>query len=199
MIRSGRARGVNSYRFRNCARRDLPLLARWLRAPQVRRWWGDPAEQLALVAADLGEAQMRQWIVSLRGDPFAYAQAYEVHSWGAPHLAALPQGTMAIDCFIGEPALLGQGHGAGFLRALARKLLRDGAPLVAIDPDPANEQARRAFARAGFHGDTVVAAPEGPAVLMLFGGGAGGRTRTDTLLPETDFESVASTIPPHPQ
>lgn len=29
--------------------------------------------------------------------------------------------------------------------------------------------------------------------------GAGGRTRTDTLSPETDFESVASTIPPHPR
>src|SRR3546814_8841936 len=28
--------------------------------------------------------------------------------------------------------------------------------------------------------------------------GTGGRTRTDTLSPEPDFESGASTIPPHP-
>jgi hypothetical protein len=35
------------------------------------------------------------------------------------------------------------------LHQLARRLLADGAPLVAIDPDIANLRARRAYARAG--------------------------------------------------
>ena len=52
--------------------------------------------------------------------------------------------------------MIGRGHGSVFLRLLAERLIREGAPLVAIDPDVGNERARRAYARAGFTGDRVV-------------------------------------------
>ena len=157
-----------TYDFRTMTRADLRLVARWLKSPDVVRWWGDPAEQAALIAEDLDNAEMAQWIVSHAGRPFAYAQTYDVHAWPQPHLAALPRGAQAIDAFIGEPALLGVGHGAGFLRALAERLIMDGAPLIAIDPAVDNARARRAYRRAGFRGDTVVQTAEGPAVLMIF-------------------------------
>jgi hypothetical protein len=54
------------------------MLERWLRTPEVARWWGDPAEQFALLKEDFGEPLMRQWIVEYGQRPFAYAQAYEV-------------------------------------------------------------------------------------------------------------------------
>ena len=63
--------------------------------------------------------------------------------------------------------MLGRGHGSGFLRHLAKRLLAEGAPVVAIDPLD-NHRARRAYARAGFVEQTVVEAKTGPAVLMLF-------------------------------
>ena len=44
----------------------------------------------------------------------------------------------------------------------------EGSPAVAIDPDAKNERARRAYARAGFEGDEVVNAAEGPVVVMVF-------------------------------
>jgi RimJ/RimL family protein N-acetyltransferase len=56
------------------------------------------------------------------------------------------------------------------LRALARILIGEGAPLVAIDPDVGNLRARRAFARAGFVEDAVVQAEEGLVALMVFRG-----------------------------
>ena len=37
-------------------------------------------------------------------------------------------------------------------------------------PDVDNLRARRAYAKAGFRGDTVVETVEGSAILMLFGG-----------------------------
>jgi aminoglycoside 6'-N-acetyltransferase len=148
----------------------LPLLLRWLRTSEVMRWWGDPQEQAALLRDDLHEPAMVMRIVSLAGRPFAYAQDYAVHAWPQPHFAHLPEGARAIDSFIGEPAMIGRGHGSIYLRLLAERLLAEGAPVVAIDPDRDNFRARRAYAKAGFRGDTVVETEHGPAIVMLFEG-----------------------------
>jgi aminoglycoside 6'-N-acetyltransferase len=159
---------MSVYQFRPFTRADLPLVAGWLRTPEVVRWWGDPQEQLALVTEDLDEPLMRQWIVELTGRAFAYAQAYPARAWPQSHLVCLPDGAAVIDAFIGEPAMLGRGHGSAFLRALAEMLLAEGAPVVAIDPDRDNHHARRAYARAGFIGEEIVETAAGPVVLMLF-------------------------------
>jgi aminoglycoside 6'-N-acetyltransferase len=159
---------ASPYRFRRFTRADLALAAQWLATPEVARWWGDPAAQLALIAQDLAEPSLRQWIVEHRGRPFAYAQAYAAGAWPQPHLRHLPAAARMIDAFIGEPGMLGRGHGSAFLRALAESLIAEGAPAVAIDPAAANRRARRAYARAGFVGDEVVAAADGPVVVMVF-------------------------------
>jgi len=157
------------YSFRPLERDDLAVLADWLRTPEVAHWWGDPDEEFALIEEDLDGADMAQWIVSLGNATFAYAQAYEVHAWPQAHFAYLPAGSMAVDAFIGEPALLGGGHGPRFLRTLAQRLIEAGAPLVAIDPDIANERAQRAYRKAGFRGGETVWTKAGWAVLMIFG------------------------------
>ncbi|MGC1576964.1 MAG: GNAT family N-acetyltransferase [Beijerinckiaceae bacterium] len=156
------------YSFRPLARDDLPLLANWLRTPEVVRWWGEPERELALIEEDLDAAEMAQWIVSCENVAFAYAQAFEVHAWPQPHLAHLPSGAMAVDAFIGEPGMIGRGHGARFLRLLAERLIGAGAPLVVIDPDADNHRARRAYRKAGFRGDALVDTDAGPVVLMVF-------------------------------
>lgn len=159
---------ADPYGFREATADDLPMFRRWLATPEVVRWWGDPDEQYDLVEEDLANPDMVQWVVSFEGRPFAYAQAYQVHVWPQPHFSHLPPGSMAIDAFVGEPEMIGRGHGAAFLRRLALKLVAGGAPMVAIDPDVDNARARRAYGRAGFVGETVVETGEGPAVLMLF-------------------------------
>jgi aminoglycoside 6'-N-acetyltransferase len=156
------------YHFRPFTRADLVMTAGWLRTPEVVRWWGVPEEQQTLLALDLDEPLMRQWIVEFERHPFAYAQAYPANAWPQPHLASLPPDAMVIDTFIGEPAMLGTGHGGAFLRLLAEMLLAEGAPAVAIDPALDNRRAQRAYARAGFVGQGVVETAEGPAALMLY-------------------------------
>jgi aminoglycoside 6'-N-acetyltransferase len=134
------------------------------------RWWGDPEHETALLRADLDEPRMVMQIVSFEGRPFAYAQNYPVDAWPQPHFSHLPLGARAIDAFIGEEDMIGRGHGSAFLKLLAMQLLTEGAPMVAIDPDVHNVRARRAYAKAGFVGDTQVETGEGPAILMMFGG-----------------------------
>jgi aminoglycoside 6'-N-acetyltransferase len=166
-----------AYTFRPVVGSDIPRLNEWLRTPEVVRWWGDPEEQAALLRADLlqadlDEPRMVMRIVSFAGKPFAYAQHYAVHVWPQPHFDHLPPGARAIDAFIGEPDMIGRGHGSTFLRLLARRLIAEGAPKVAIDPDVDNMRALHAYAKAGFSGDTIVETGEGPAVLMIFSGQA---------------------------
>lgn len=157
-----------NYSFRPATHADLSLLRRWLLTPEVVRWWGDPVEQAALLESDLNEPLMVMRIVSLDDRPFAYAQDYDVSTWPQRQFAHLPAGSRAIDAFIGEPEMIGRGHGAAFLRQLAELLLKEGAPVVAIDPDAANLRARRAYARAGFVDDpTADVANEAVSVLVF--------------------------------
>ena len=104
-----------AFSYRPATTDDLTLLRRWLDAPEVRRWWGSPSKQFELLRADLNEPLMTMRIVSFNARPFAYAQDYEVHTWPQPHLAHLPQGSRAIDSFIGWPSMIGRDHGQAYL------------------------------------------------------------------------------------
>jgi aminoglycoside 6'-N-acetyltransferase len=161
-------RSLRAYSFRPVLANDLPRLRRWLHAPEVKRWWGEANEQFELLRADLNEPRMTMRIVSFNGRPFAYAQDYEVHAWTQAHLAHLPQGSRAIDSFIGWPSMIGRGHGQAYLRLLAERLCAEGATRVAIDPAQDNVRARRAYAKAGFRLKAEVMTEAGPGVLMLY-------------------------------
>jgi aminoglycoside 6'-N-acetyltransferase len=163
--------GRDVYSFRPCVRGDLAMLDAWLRTPEVVRWWGAPDEQARLLEEDLGEPGMTMRIVCFDGRPFAYAQHYAVHTWPQAHFEHLPRGSRAIDAFIGEPQMVGKGHGSAFLRLLAEQLIDEGAPLVAIDPHIDNSRARRAYEKAGFRSEGKVMTSEGPAMLMIFARG----------------------------
>ena len=159
---------LTAYSFRPVRSDDLPLLRVWLRTPEVVRWWGDPDEQAAMLEEDLTEPGMVMRIVSLDAKPFAYAQDYAVDRWPQAHFAGLPPGARAIHSFIGEPEMIGRGHGSAYLRLLAARLRAEGAPVVAIDPAADNARARRAYAKAGFVGERIVETRQGPAALMIF-------------------------------
>jgi aminoglycoside 6'-N-acetyltransferase len=162
-----------SYTFRPAAKSDLPLLEDWLQAPEVVAWWGDPLEQAELLRADLDEPRMQMQLVLYQGRPFAYVQSYEVHAWPQPHLEHLPQGSRAIDTFIGEPAMIGRGHGSAYLKIIALRLQAEGAALIAIDPAVVNLRAIGAYGNAGFRTVSTFVSAEGPGVLMIFNSPAG--------------------------
>ncbi len=157
-----------SYSFRPAGPSDLPTLRRWLHKPEVVRWWGDPEEQAALLETDLSEPLMVMRIVAFKDRPFAYAQDYDVSSWPQAQFGHLPAGSRAINAFIGEPDMIGRGHGAAFLCLLAQCLISEGAPLVAIDPDVTNQRARRAYRNAGFIDDPSANLQDERVRVMLF-------------------------------
>ena len=158
---------MSVYAFRPMIADDLPLVLRWLKQPHVMEWWGDTHEQFELVSGDLEVEAMDQFIVAIDDRPFAYVQCYDLNAWPDNGLGAHPKGTRGVDQFIGEPDMVGRGHGSAFLRAFIARLLADGAPRVITDPDPDNIRAVRAYEKAGFEKRHLVDTLDGTALLMV--------------------------------
>ena len=124
---------------------------------------------------DLDHPDTDQLVVALGGHPFGYIQCYPLSTWNQS-FGLQPAATRGIDQFIGEPGMLGCGHGSGFIRQFVDNLLASGTPRVVTDPDPDNRRAVRAYEKAGFQSGRVVDTSDGPALLM---------TR-DPMLPSRD-------------
>ena len=122
------------------------MLACWRAQDHVRQWWGD--DEL-LTEADLTDQNVLRWIVSLDSEPFAYLEDYLVHAWADHPFAYLPKGARGMDQFIGDPSLLGLGHGPGFMRERMHQHLQSGTPVVATDPHPDNARAIAAYRKVG--------------------------------------------------
>jgi aminoglycoside 6'-N-acetyltransferase len=155
------------YQFHPMSAADLPLLRGWLAMPHVVEWWGEVDEQFELVSEDLDSLAMDQFIVAADDRPFAYLQCYDQMAWPENGLGAHPPSTRGIDQFIGDPMMLGHGHGSAFIRDFTDGLLTAGTPRVLTDPDPANARAIRAYEKAGFVRDREIQTPDGRALLML--------------------------------
>jgi aminoglycoside 6'-N-acetyltransferase len=146
---------------------DLPTVHRWLRAPHVGEWWGDPDQQFALVSGDLSDPAMEQFVVSAEDRSFAYLQCYDPTAWPENGFGALPAGSRGVDQFIGEVHMIGRGYGSAMIRSFVDALLGSGTPLVVTDPDPANARAVKAYEKAGFQKSRLVDTPDGLALLMV--------------------------------
>jgi aminoglycoside 6'-N-acetyltransferase len=157
---------MTAYAFSPMSRADLPLIERWLVAPEVMRWWGEPDEQYELVSSDLDHPDMDQFIVRHDGRPFAYIQCYRLSTWNQG-FGDQPPGTRGIDQFIGEPEMIGRGHGSKFIRQFVEEMLQKGTPRVVTDPDPTNGRAIRAYEKAGFVRAGLVETPDGRSLLMV--------------------------------
>ena len=136
------------YDFRQATMDDLDLLVQWQSRPHVRKWWDSdaPYDQ-----EELSDPRVSRWIVSANRHPFAFMQDYTVHGWDDHHFAKLPKGSRGIDQYIGDPELIGLGHGSAFIAARMGVLFDQGAPVIATDPHPENRRAIKVYEKLGFH------------------------------------------------
>jgi aminoglycoside 6'-N-acetyltransferase len=158
---------MSKYAFRPMTADDLPMVREWLEMPHVETWWGEPDEQYSLVSGDVEHPAMEQFIVVADNKPFAYLQCYDPDAWPENGFGEHPKGTRGIDQFIGEFAMMGQGHGSAFIRQFVESKLSTGAPRIVTDPDPGNARAIRAYEKAGFSKTKLVDTPDGVALLMV--------------------------------
>jgi aminoglycoside 6'-N-acetyltransferase len=126
------------YTFTRLAAEDLPLVNAWIRQPHVAKWWLDDGEIADIVADRDGDTV--PYLVRLAGKKLGYLQCTK-----------LEPRVRGIDQFIGEPEMVGRGHGSAFIRLFCDRLFdANSADAITTDPDPRNGRAVRAYAKAGF-------------------------------------------------
>ena len=157
----------HGYQFRLLHTADLAMVRQWLVMRHVVKWWGDPDQQFELVSSDLAEPAMEQFIVATEDGPFGYLQCYDLRAWPSVAFGPQPDGTRAIDQFIGKPEMVNRGHGSHFISHFVDELLSTGTPRVITDPAAENSRAIRAYEKAGFVRHRLVETADGPAVLMV--------------------------------
>jgi aminoglycoside 6'-N-acetyltransferase len=168
--------------FRSFTREDLPLLAAWLEAPHVARWW--PREDTSRAALDAqygpaidGTDPTTLLLVLADGAPIGLCETY-LHAdhpdWdraiGLPNVAG-------IDYLIGAPELCGKGLGTAVIRELCALVfsLYPEASGIASVPQADNAASRRVLEKNGFR--LIEVRPiesddpgdSGPAAIYLLG------------------------------
>lgn len=156
----------SAYAFRPVVADDFALLRRWFEQPHVAEWWNPVESALAEVAQAMKEPSVAPHIVLIDGRPSGYIQSYRPHAEPGHPYCDQPEGAVGLDQFIGEPDLLGKGHGSTFVRQFAEMCEMDGASCVITDPDPTNGRAIRAYEKAGFEALEHRTTPFGPVLLM---------------------------------
>lgn len=154
------------YDFRDVTEADLPMLAKWLAEPHLAEWWGDADEAVAEIQEAMESVETEPLIVELNGKPIAYLQSYDPHLEEGHPYQDQPFGTLGMDISIGDPSLVGVGHGSAIVKQFVAQLFEEGCPRVIIDPDPANARAIRAYEKAGFKAFDTRTSIYGPALMM---------------------------------
>jgi aminoglycoside 6'-N-acetyltransferase len=158
---------MTAFTFRPVTPADLPLLLEWRCLPHCVEWWGSAEGDEGFFEEAMADPHTNTWIVELAGRAFAYAQDYDPHAWPGHPFAHLPTGARGIDQSIGDPELIGRGHGSAFVRAHCDRLFAAGAPAIGTDPHPDNKRAIRAYEKAGFAiASGPLDTPWGRALLM---------------------------------
>ena len=129
---------------------DLPLLQAWDRAPHVLAAKGDEDWGWATELARQPPWR-EQLIARWQGRDIGFVQIIDPqledeHYWGE-----CEPGLKAIDIWIGEADLLGQGLGTAMMRAAIQRCFDDRTTkAIVIDPLADNLRARRFYERLGF-------------------------------------------------
>lgn len=158
------------YRFRTPENRDADLLHGWVHQPHAADWWTPAQEDLVDLKTGNKERQegFQHFIVSHGGRDFAYIQCYDPSArpekWEG-HVP--PAGTVCIAQFIGDPEMIGFGHGSKFIQAFIEEAKNiPGITRIVAAPHPENVHGIRCFKQVGFRQEKEIGTPEGSVLLM---------------------------------
>jgi aminoglycoside 6'-N-acetyltransferase len=152
------AEGVLTWRPLTAA--DLPLLTRWLREPQVARWWNHETSPDAVErdfgASVRGEEPGEDLVVSLEGRPIGLLQRSVIGDYPEDlaeysQVVEVPDGAVQLDYLIGEASDRGRGLGPRIIAAAVRDTwdAYPSTPAVMVAVVAANTASWRALEKAG--------------------------------------------------
>lgn len=141
---------------------DVPMLVEWsLRPHVIQATSDDPAASAAWEGADWAEEVAKREVLGadvyeilvaeVDGHPIGMVALQDAHREPTHYWGDVEPGVRALDIWIGEPDLLGQGHGTEMMsQAIARCFADPATDAIVIDPLASNTAAIRFYHRLGF-------------------------------------------------
>ncbi len=166
---------IENIKLRPASDDDWATIRAWLRRPDIEQWLGPASASEAEVITVLGTDHALAWMIEWQGVPVGYAHAIDATIWGENLPEDLAAGTWDVDIFIAEPKARGRGIGPLALAEIRSEVFSTTlATAICVFVSVANEQAVRAYERAGFewkriwqdpmHGPTWLLVSERPAL-----------------------------------
>ncbi|MCP0914419.1 acetyltransferase [Legionella sp. 27cVA30] len=151
--------------FRNLSEQDLPLLLKWLETPHVKTWWNDEViwtldkithkyrSYVSQYKLENGKKKsIFAFIILLVEQPIGYIQYYDMYDF-----LTLPanktfdfQKIAAVDFYLGEESVLGQGIGSAALMQFVQHTVFQQFDTALVTPDIKNHRAIACYQKAGF-------------------------------------------------
>jgi len=139
---------------------DLPLLAAWLREPQVARWWRDETTPEAVERdfgpSTRGEEPGQDLVIALDGRPIGLLQRSLIADYPEDlaefaALAEVPPGAIELDYMIADASLRGRGLGSRMIAQAVEDTwtAHPDATAVLVAVVAANVASWRALEKAG--------------------------------------------------
>ena len=145
-----KSKGVVMIKLRPTSPDDCALLRYWDTQPHVLA--ADPNDDWLWETELYHHPPWREmWIAECDNKPIGFIQIIDPKEEDSHYWGAVPAGLRAIDLWIGEAAMLGQGYGTLMMQqALARCFAVPEVDAVLIDPLASNTAAQRFYKRQGF-------------------------------------------------
>lgn len=151
--------------FRNLSEHDFPLLLKWLETPHVKSWWDSEVVWTLDKITQKYSSYVNQYkiengkkrsifafIIVLDTQPIGYIQYYD-----ACDFLSLPANQAfdfhkiaAIDFFLGEESVLGQGLGSVVLKQFVQNIVFQQFDMALVTPEIKNLSAIACYQKAGF-------------------------------------------------
>jgi aminoglycoside 6'-N-acetyltransferase len=152
--------GEGALTWRPLTAADLPMLAEWLREPEVARWWNHEhtaeAVERDFGASVRGEEPGEDLVVSLDDGPIGLLQRSVIRDYPEDlaefeALVDVPEGAVELDYLIADATLRGRGLGSRMIAAAVHSTWNDyaAAPAVLVAVVAANTASWRALEKAG--------------------------------------------------
>ncbi len=160
---------MNEISFLPLSTEHFSLLYQWLQVPHVSKWWTEGktlskedvehkyASYVRGYKIENGEKKaIHPFIIQLKQQPIGYIQFYNAFDFprDSYHLKEIwaedSASLAALDFYVGESSLLGQGLGAAILKIFLKDYVFPHYAACLVDPDKHNKFAVSAYSKAGF-------------------------------------------------
>jgi RimJ/RimL family protein N-acetyltransferase len=172
---SAQASDQDVFTFKHVTGNDLSILHSWFQEPHVTQWWPVPQEHESFqqFTTRIRSVDTFGFIAFLGNEPIGYIQYYQIdqtHHKTGLGLPKLPENTVGIDQFIGNPQWLSKGYGTRLIKDFLIYLvtIKPETITVILDPEPINYAAIRCYEKVGFVSMGICTTFFGDCLLMSY-------------------------------